>query len=66
MNRSIALGLLAVGVVLLIFGVQASDSVSSQISKAFSGAPTDKAIWLIGLGVLSAAAGLMGLIRTKS
>jgi hypothetical protein len=56
--------LVALGVVLLVFGLQASGSITSEVSKAFTGAPTDKAVWLIGGGVVAAIAGLAGLARS--
>jgi len=64
MNKGLAIGLLAAGVILLIFGVQASHSAASGFSKVFAGAPTDKTIWLLALGAISAAAGFIGLVRS--
>jgi hypothetical protein len=63
MNKGLALGLLIVGVILLIWGVDASGSFSSSVSKTFNGAPTDKAIWLIGSGVVVTLGGVAGLVR---
>ena len=63
MNRGIALGLLVAGILLLIWGSQASDSFSSSVSRAFNGAPTDKTIWLIGAGAVLALGGAAGLVR---
>ncbi|HZN59905.1 MAG TPA: DUF3185 family protein [Planctomycetota bacterium] len=51
--KAIGLALLAVGVVLLIFGLSASDSLGSSFSRFFTGDPTDKAIWLL-LGATAA------------
>ena len=45
--KAIGFALLAVGIVLLIFGVSASDSVGSSFSRFFTGDPTDKTIWLL-------------------
>lgn len=59
--RLIGPGLIVVGVVLLIFGWSASNSASSEFSKAFQGAPSDKAIWLlVGGGILV----VLGVVRT--
>ena len=58
MYRGIGVALLVVGVVLLIFGLNASHSVSSGVSKVFTGNPTDHSIWLIVGGVGAAIAGL--------
>ncbi len=61
MNKTLFLVFLVVGVVLLVLGVIASDSVKSDFSRFFTGEPTDKTIWLlIGGGVL-AVVGLGGL-----
>ena len=59
MNRAIGLALLVVGVILLVLGIQASDSLGSDISNFFSGTPTDKSIWLL---VGAAACIVVGLI----
>ncbi len=48
---------LAVGIVLVIWGINASQSTSSEISKIFTGAATNKAIYLIVGGAIAAAAG---------
>jgi hypothetical protein len=47
MNKAIGMALLVVGVALILYGFNASDSVSSNVSRAFTGAPTDKTIWLL-------------------
>jgi len=58
MNKLLGVGLLAVGVVLMIFGINASESFSSEVSRFFTGAPTDKSIWLLIGGILSVIVGL--------
>lgn len=58
-----SLAMLIVGLVLLIWGVNASESVTSTISEAFDGAPSDKAIWLLSGGLLLSILGLAGLVR---
>lgn len=63
MNKIIALTLLSVGVVLLILGAIASDSVQSDFSRLFTGEPTDKTVWLLIGGGVSVAVGLTGLLR---
>ena len=62
MNRMIALALLAGGVLLLVFGVSAMNSASSDISRLVTGAPTDRAIWMLVGGIAAAVAGLAGLL----
>ncbi|HUU27656.1 MAG TPA: DUF3185 family protein [archaeon] len=63
MNKSIFVALLVVGVVLVIWGVSASDSFSSDVSRFFTGSPTDKAIWLMVGGIVAAVFGLFGILR---
>lgn len=63
MNKPIAIALLAVGVLLIIYGINASNSFTSEISKAFTGSPTDKTIWLLAAGIIAAVIGLVGLAR---
>jgi hypothetical protein len=63
MDKTISLALLAGGILLVIFGVSASNSVSSDISRVFTDAPTDKAIWMLVGGVVITIIGLAGLLR---
>jgi len=59
----IGAAILAAGILLLIFGFNASNSLGSDVSRFFTGSPTDKSLWmLIGGGVL-VAAGLVGVMR---
>lgn len=58
MNKIIALALLVGGVVLIIFGVQAMDSFSSDVSRFFTGSPTNKAVWMLIGGSVAAVVGL--------
>lgn len=50
--------LIVVGVVLLIFGFQASDSLASDFSRFFTGNPTDRSMWLIAGGTVAIVAGI--------
>jgi amino acid permease len=63
MNKLILLAILAGGVVLVIYGVAATDSFSSDISRFFTGSPTDKAIWMLIGGIVAIIIGLGGLLR---
>ena len=63
MNKILALALLAGGVVLIIYGVNASNSIGSDFSRLFTGSPTDKSIWLLIGGIVAAAIGVGGLMR---
>jgi hypothetical protein len=53
--------LLAGGIVLIILGVNASNALSSDISRFFTGSPTDRSIWLLAGGVVAVVVGVMGL-----
>ncbi|HEV2452730.1 MAG TPA: DUF3185 family protein [Verrucomicrobiae bacterium] len=57
MNKAIGVALLAVGIALIIYGVDASHSAASHLSKTFTGSPTDKTMWLLIGGIASAVLG---------
>ena len=61
MNKGIGLALLAVGIALIVYGAQASNSVGSDMSRFFTGSPTDKAMWLLLGGI---AAAIIGSVMT--
>lgn len=63
MNKGFALGLLIAGIVCLIWGFTAVDSFTSDLSRFFSGAPTNKAIWLLIVGTIATLAGFFGMAR---
>lgn len=63
MNRPLSLALLAGGILLIIFGVNASNSFGSDLSRFFTGSPTDKAMWMLVGGAVAAVVGLVGLTR---
>jgi hypothetical protein len=63
MHKAVALALLAGDILLIIFGVSAAQSLSSDISRFFTGAPTDKAIWMLMGGVVLSIVGVVGLFR---
>ena len=58
MHSVVGIALLVVGVVLMIFGMQASASVGSRVSELLTGAPSDHTIWLLVAGVAAAMLGL--------
>jgi hypothetical protein len=53
------------GIALIVFGVIAMDSFSSDVSRFFTGAPTDKAVWMLIGGVVAAVAGIVGMRMTR-
>jgi len=63
MNKIVSLALLVGGVVLIIIGVNAMNSFSSDVSRFFTGSPTDKAVWMLIGGVVAVAVGLGGTLR---
>jgi hypothetical protein len=65
MNKAVSLALLAGGIVLIVIGVNATNSFSSDLSRFFTGSPTDKAIWMLIGGILAAVAGLFGTMRSS-
>ncbi len=63
MNRLVSIILLVGGVVLVILGVQATNSFSSDISRFFTGSSTDKAVWMLVAGTVAGLVGLVGIMR---
>jgi NO-binding membrane sensor protein with MHYT domain len=63
MSKAVSLALLAGGIVLIVFGVMASTSFTSDLSRFFTGSPTDKAIWMLLGGVVASIVGAVGLVR---
>jgi hypothetical protein len=63
MNKIVSLALLAGGIVLIVIGVNATNSFSSDVSRFFTGSPTDKAVWMLIAGIVSAVIGLATLLR---
>jgi hypothetical protein len=66
MNKPVSLALLVGGIIALGYGITASDSIGSGFSRLFTGAPTDKAIWLLLGGAIAAAVGLGGLLTGRN
>ncbi len=66
MNKAIMLAILAGGIVLVIYGVAASESFSSDVSRFFTGSPTDKTMWLLVGGIVAIVIGLVGLLRGQT
>ena len=65
MQRVVGIALLVVGVVLIVFGMQASASLGSRLSEFFTGAPSDRTIWLLVAGVAAAIIGLGMLLAGR-
>lgn len=62
MNKAFSLALLVGGIVLMIIGINATNSFGSDVSRFFTGSPTDKAVWMLIGGI---AAVVVGLVMTS-
>jgi len=62
MNRAVPAALFIAGVLLIAWGFSSLQSFSSDISKFFTGSPTNKSIWLMIAGVLVTVVGLSGFM----
>jgi hypothetical protein len=63
MNKPISLALVVGGIILIVYGVAASDSIGSGFSRLFTGSPTDKTMWLLIGGAIATVVGGSGLLR---
>ncbi|WP_133649832.1 DUF3185 family protein [Paraburkholderia flava] len=61
MTKMISVALIVGGIVLLYFGGQSFHSFSNDVSRVFTGAPTNRTMFLIAGGVVATVAGLVGL-----
>jgi len=67
MNTIVSLALTIGGIVLISYGINASDSLGSDVSRFFTGSPTDETIWLLIGGIVMLAVGAGGFtFRRKS
>ena len=66
MSRLFSVVLLVAGIVFLVYGLDATNSVSSSVSQAVSGTPTNKSIWLIVVGVIGILSGGCGLFLRRA
>ena len=62
----VSLALLAGGIALMIIGINATNSFSSDVSRFFTGSPTDKAVWMLIGGIIATVAGLVLTLRSGS
>jgi hypothetical protein len=61
MNKGIGIALLVVGIGLMGYGLNAPDSVGSEVSRVVTGTPTDESMWLLLGGI---AATIVGGVTT--
>jgi Protein of unknown function (DUF3185) len=62
MIKALCAALLIGGIVLIVFGFQSLHSFGNDVSRFFTGSPTDKTMMLFVGGAIAAAAGLFGLV----
>jgi hypothetical protein len=62
-NRIIGIALLVLGLVLLVFGFNATQSVGEEISEAFTGRFSDETMWYLIGGAVAAVLGLVMLLK---
>lgn len=65
MNKIISLIFLIGGIVLLVVGFNATNSFASDVSRFFTGSPTDKAVWMLIIGTFAAIIGAAGILRSS-
>lgn len=63
MNKPLSIAIAVIGVILLVYGLSAGDSIASNVKESVTGTPTDKSLWLIIGGVLGLIVGGFGLFR---
>ena len=64
MNKIVSVALWAGGVVLMMVGINATNSFGSDVSRFFTGSPTDKAIWMLIGGTVASVVGLVWTLRS--
>jgi hypothetical protein len=62
MNQGISFAILAGGILVMVLGMSAINSAGSDISRFLTGAPTDRAIWMLVGGLIASVIGLAGLL----
>ncbi|MCK7459724.1 DUF3185 family protein [Idiomarina aminovorans] len=65
MTRIVGVVLLVVGVILLYFSYEASQSLASEVSQMATNEPTNNTIWYLIGGVAAVIIGLYAVIRGK-
>ena len=65
MNKLIPLTLLIGGIIIMVMGINATQSLNSDLSRFFTGAPTDKAVGTLILGCVLTVTGLTLSLRSS-
>jgi divalent metal cation (Fe/Co/Zn/Cd) transporter len=63
MNKLLSIAILTGGIILMIVGINATNSFSSDVSRFFTGSPTDKAVWTLIGGIVATLIGFTTLMR---
>jgi hypothetical protein len=63
MKKAFSAGVFIAGLLLLYFGYQEYQSISSEVEEFFTGSPSNRATWMLICGVAASIAGLVGLLR---
>jgi len=63
MKKMISAGLLVGGLILIYFGYQEYQSISSEINEFLTGSPDSQTLWMLIGGAVAATAGLVGLLK---
>ncbi|CAM2963922.1 DUF3185 family protein [Rariglobus hedericola] len=63
MNKPVSIAILVIGVILLVYGISAGDSIASSVKEGVTGTPTDKSLWLIIGGAVGIIVGGFGVFR---
>ncbi len=66
MKKLFPLLLFVIGLVLVYFGLEASDSFGSAVSEVVNDAPSNKSIVLLAVGALAAVGGFVGFARSST
>lgn len=68
LNRLASSLFIVAGIVLLVLGITAMDSFGSDVSRFFTGSPTDKSVWMLIGGLVCLVVGSSGMFvgRSKS
>jgi hypothetical protein len=62
MNKILSIALLVAGIALIAYGLDASHSIGSDVSRAVTGQPTDRSMWLLIGGIVAVVLGGGGLL----
>lgn len=63
MNRVLACVFLSIGTVLVVYGLNALNSVGASFSRLFNGGAPEQALWFLLGGIAAVILGIAGLFR---